>query len=504
MAKRTQMRTPSPKRSAPVIRLPKFGNAITNLNYSISKLKRNKRAKKTSNYLRSHPFAAFFSALGLLLLVIILGHTLSSLSTTTPEKREAVAQVNTYSIGKSPTVALQAEVSQEGVIEIVAQTSGIVQQIHVHEGQHVNMGSTIISISTNYQGGNAPGLQAQLAYEQYKNVKDTFDAQKEIINKQREIAEKTNNNTEELRKISDTAEGETSSLLSLNESILEALSNRLEEVEQNSASTPDQILAAQSAVAPVQAGVNQLRSASRNLQYQTNIDNPPTALANLQKDISLKQLEVQEKALNLSKEASRIQYNISLVQASLMNPTSPFNGTVERVLVSPGQHVNPGTVLAVISNDNPKATLTVLVPYNIAQGVSRTEPSALHIGGKEVKIAPAYVSTVATNKLLYSIIYNIPKEYISKVANNSFISIEVPVGYADTLASVPFIPIDSVFQSQTESYVFVAESNRAKVREVTLGDVYGNYVEVIKGIKNGDKVITNRNVVEDEKIKVLP
>ncbi len=465
---------------------------------------KSRRYKKTSAYLKAHPYAAFFSALGLLLLVILLGQVISSFSKTTPVVKEAVAQVKTYSIGTSPTVSLQAEVNQEGVIEIVAQTPGIVQNVHVYEGQQVGAGSTIVSLSSNYQGGNAPGLQAQLAYTQYKNVKDTFDTQKEIIGKQREIAEKTGNNTEELRKISDKAEGDTSSLLSLNESMLDTLRSGLESVKQNPASTPQEVLQAQGAVAQVQAGVNQLRGALRGLEYSTNTDNPPTALANLQKDISLKQLDVQGRALELSKEVSKIQYNLALVQASLMNPASPFNGTVERVLVSPGQNVNPGTVLAVVSSNNPKATLNVLIPQNIAQGVSRTEPSTLHINGKEVKVVPSYVSTVATNKLLYSITYNIPEEYISKVANNSFISIEVPVGYADTLASVPFIPIDSVFQSQTNSYVFVAEKNKAKVRNIKLGEVYGNYVEITSGIKNGDKVIVNRNVVEGQKIEVMP
>lgn len=464
---------------------------------------KSKRYKKTSVYLRSHPFIAFFSALGLLLLIIIIGQVAANLSKTTPEKKEAVAQVDTYSIGTSPTVSLQAEVNQEGVIEIVAQTPGIVQTVHVYEGQHVNAGNTLVSLSSNYQGGSAPGLQAQLARAQYKNVKDTFDTQKEIIGKQREIAEKSNNNTEELRKISDQAEGETSNLISINESVISNLDLAIEQAEQDPTTTPRDLAGLQGQRAQTQAGLNQIRNSLRSLEYSTDTNNPPTALANLQKDISLKQLDIQGKALELSKEVSKIQYNLALVQASLMNPAAPFSGTVEKVLVSPGQNVNPGTVLAVISSDNPKATLNVMVPQNIAQGVSRAEPSTLHISGKEVKIVPSYVSTVATNKLLYSITYNIPEEYISKVANNSFISIEVPVGYADTLASVPFIPIDSVFQSQTDSYVFVAEKDKAKVRNVKLGEVYGNYVEITSGIKNGDKVITNRNVVEGEKIEVM-
>ncbi len=458
-------------------------------------------ATRASLFARKKPFTSFFAALGILLLVIILGNVVSKIGVKQPVNVEAVKKVKVYSIGESPKIALQAQVDQEGVVQIVAQMPGIVQNVPVTEGQQVSRGQTLVSLSTNYQGGNAPGLQAQLAGLQYKNIKDTFDAQKDLIGKQRELAEKMNNNTEELRKISDQAESDTRGLLDQNNAILQTLSNQLTTLEQSGA-TPEQLLGAQQAKAQVQAGVNQLQSAVRNLDYSTNTDNPPTKLADLQKDISLKQLDLQEKALALSKESSRIQYNIALVSAALMQPASPFNGTVERVMVSVGQSVNPGTVLAVVSSDNPKATLSLLVPQEIAQNISRATPSILHIGNKTVSLVPSYVSTVATKSLLYSVLYTLPPEYVSKVTNNSFVSIEAPIGYADTTASVPFVPIDAVFQSQNASYLFIVKGNKAVSKQVQLGSVYGSYVEVSSGIKNGDKIILNRSVVAGEKIEI--
>lgn len=501
MAKRIQKRASGSKRSLPVFRLNKFGDTFNQSKNSFFGLKEQKNVKKTSTYLRNHPFAAFFTALGILLFVIILGNLISNLGKTPEKKVEAIAQTKVYSIGEAPKATLQAEVNQEGVIEIIAQTPGIVQEIHVTEGQHVEEGNTIISLSSNYQGGSTPGLQAQLAGAQYKNITDTFDTQKDLINKQRQVTEVSSNNTEELRRISENSQNDTSGLLDQNEGILNILSGQLSTL-QASGATPEQTLMAQTTKAQTQAGVNQLRSAQRNLEYQTDTDSPPNQLSTLQKDISLKQLDIQEKALGLSKEASRIQYNIALIQASLMSPAAPFSGTVERILVTPGQNVNPGTILAVVSNDNPKATLSMLVPQSIAQSISRAEPSILHIGNKKVKVTPAYVSSVATNKLLYSVLYNLPEEYISKVTNNSFISVEAPIGYANTLAAVPFIPIDSIFQSQNSSYVFTEENGKAKATLVELGAVYGSYVEITKGINNGDKIILNRNVVAGEKVEI--
>jgi multidrug efflux pump subunit AcrA (membrane-fusion protein) len=247
--------------------------------------------------------------------------------------------------------------------------------------------------------------------------------------------------------------------------------------------------------------VNQLRATLKSLEYTTNTANPPTQLASIQKDISYKQLELQEKALLLSKETSKIQYNIALVTSALMQPAAPFQGTVEKIMVSPGESVNPGTVIALISSNNPKATLSLLVPQEVAKNISRATPSTIHIDGEKILLAPSYVSGVPTKSLLYTVLYVLPTEYISKVVNKSYITVETPIGYGDTLASVPFIPIDSVFQSQNSSYVFVEKNNKVVSKTIKLGTVYGSYVEVSSGIQDGDKIILNRNVVSGEKIK---
>lgn len=502
MVKRHLTKMPNAKRSAPINRLSLFGTfskKIKKIFYSIQKRVK-PGYKKFLIRAQKHPFLSFFIALGILLLIIVLGNISSKLGIKSEQTKELVKRVKVYSIGESPKIALQAQVKQEGVVEIVAQMPGIVQEVYVTDGQRINDGQTLVSLSTNYQGGNTPSLQAQLAGAQYKNIQDTFDTQKDLIGKQRELTEKINNNTEELRKISDESETNTKGLLDQNETILNTLTNQLETLEQNGA-TPEQLLGAQQAKAQAQSGVNQLRATLKSLEYTTNTANPPTQLASIQKDISYKQLELQEKALLLSKETSRIQYNIALVTSALMQPAAPFQGTVEKIMVSPGESVNPGTVIALISSDNPKATLSLLVPQEVAKNISRATPSTIHIDGEKILLAPSYVSGVPTKSLLYNVLYVLPTEYISKVVNKSYITVETPIGYGDTLASVPFIPIDSVFQSQNSSYVFVEKNNKVVSKTIKLGAVYGSYVEVSSGIQDGDKIILNRNVVSGEKIK---
>lgn len=459
--------------------------------------RQSKRYKKTILFIQRKPFTSFFASLGLFLLILILGTVVSNLSKKEVKATTPTKAVEIYTIGKTPTVPLQAQVEKNGIVKIVAQTSGIVQTIHVHEGDAVKQGQTLVSLSSNYQGGNAPALQAQLAGAQLKNVYDTYGLQKDIISRQRDIATASAENTEQLRQISDKSLGDTRSLLDMNESMLDKLNTQIQSTDPSDPAYT-QLKAQQ---AQLQAGVNQLRSAVRSLEYQTNTTNPPTTLANTQKEIALKQLDVQEKALDLSKQVSRIQYNLALVQVGSMNPASPFSGTVQRITVHEGDNVNSGTVLAIIAGSNVTNTAVLRVPQQIAQSISRSEPSTFHINGKKISLVPSYVSTVATDGQLYSIIYTFP-EGVTSLTDNQYIQVDAPIGYAATNGINPYVPIDSVYESQNEATVYLFQKGTAVARTITVGEVYGDFVSITDGLHDGDQIILNRNVVAGDKVTV--
>lgn len=53
------------------------------------------------------------------------------------------------------------------------------------------------------------------------------------------------------------------------------------------------------------------------------------------------------------------------------------------------------------------------------------------------------------------------------------------------------IPVDAVSYEQEQSYVYVVDNGVARKREVTIGISSGDKIEIIKGLKEGDKVIKN-------------
>jgi multidrug efflux pump subunit AcrA (membrane-fusion protein) len=80
------------------------------------------------------------------------------------------------------------------------------------------------------------------------------------------------------------------------------------------------------------------------------------------------------------------------------------------------------------------------------------------------------------------------------------------MGQNDALSSVPFIPIDSVYQTNEVAYVYLAVDKKnyyqVNSRRVSLGEVYGDFVEVNSGLGSADKIVLDRSVIEGDKVKL--
>jgi len=455
------------------------------------------------NNAQIRPLTTFFALLALLLALIVGGNLIRKHGLEESEVLTEPKLVNTFSIGSAPRISVSAQIEKSGVITVVSQASAIVNKINTKEGANVWRGSNLISLSSNYSGGNAPVLGSQLAAKQHQNIVDTFDLQKDLISKQREVAEKTDSNSDELRSITEKSFNDTRNLISLNDDILNSINENLTNLETTNVGGVNDNLILQSKQLKSQftSANNQLKAAQRNSEHLEGGDNQPAELSNLGKDITLKQLELQEKGLELSKETSLIQLRIAQVAASIMTPSSPTAGTVERIHIRAGQAVSPGTPLVTISTSEKSIRAIALIPVQIAKQVSQIEQSYIYIEGQKLEIAPTYVSTEATNGQLYSVIYDLPSEYQNDLTDFEYIKVEIPIGYASTGNTIPFVPLDSIYQTQDESFVFVVENEHAVSRPVSLGAVQGRFVEVKNGLNAQDLIITNRNVISGEKIR---
>jgi multidrug efflux pump subunit AcrA (membrane-fusion protein) len=444
--------------------------------------------------------------LGLLLLVLLI--VLSNILQTPPSVAESqdvvVKEIAVFNIGSVPKMIVQAQIEKTGVVTVVSLSGGVVQKVHYLEGDEVAKGNTLVSLSTNYQGGNASSVQRELANTQYQSTVDTFGLQTELLNVQREVATQSAENAERLRDITADSRGRTRELIDFNKSLLEDVNEGLAQLESAPEADADMLAALQGQKAQLLAGLGQAESGLASADYQADDDRPPAELARLQKDLALKQLELQEKMLDVTKETSRLQLQLAQVTEAMMYPSAPVSGVVQRVFVHEGDVVSPGTPLVVVAQDAAADPVTAVayVSEDIAGQISMIEPSVLHLGEQTLEEIPYFISTEAVQGTTYAAYYAVPDSMGAGLTDDGFVEVEIPVGYAETTGSVTFVPVDAVYQTADSAHVFVVEENKAKSKTVTLGGVHGSFVEVLKGIMDGDEVIVSRNVVEGDRVRI--
>lgn len=458
-----------------------------------------KRFNRLTSFIQNRPMTSFILALILLFTVIVLGNILGRPKTAT-SITPLPKTIHVYSIGEAPKVTFQGKIDKTGIIKIMALAPGIVQNISVKEGDSVNKGAQILSLSSNYQGGNAPALQAAIAQKQYQNILDTYDTQKDLINKQKEVANQTNQNAINLQNMSATSGTEAASLINDTQSYLDSFKTQLAALKSQPNASESSILNLQGTINQLQGGLNQLKQGQRQLAYQGAGDQPPSQLARLQKDITLQQLDIQQKALDLNKEVSKLQTQLAQVNAATMFPISPFSGTVQRIFVKVGQSINPGMQLATIASSDVHTNVVVSVPYNIAKNISQLEQSILTISANTYALRPSFISSEATDGTLYTVLYTIPDD--PDIADGEYVRVEIPFGSPDTGSTIPFVPIDAVYQTQDISFLLVVKGQKAETRRVTLGSIYGDFVEVTSGLRSADKVILDRNIVAGDNVQM--
>jgi len=475
----------------------RFSKAISSVKNTVNPIQ-----KTVGHLAKKYPFGALFVTLAVLVSLIVLNNLLNRPPATEDDTPPTPKKVSVYRIGEAPTIQVQAQVEKSGVITITALTPGVVQNITVQPGQVVNKGRTLISMSSNYQGGNAVALQSQVAARTLQNANETYDTQKEIISKQKGISNKSDENNDELRSITDNSLQETRDLISLNDSILSTLNDNLTTYEAAN-DTANALLTKQS-ISSYTAANNSLKSALRANEYSSSGDKPPAQISDLNREVAMKQLEIQEKAVDLNRDIARLQYQIARVQAATMYPSAPFNSTVQRVFVKVGEAVNPGTPLVQLSQTIEEDPIVAIayVPREIAQSTTYAQPSILSIGTIQYDTYPSYITQDAIKGQLYGIYFPIPDNYSQYVTEDGYISVQMPIGSSDTSAAVPFIPIDSVYQTEDAAYVFISKNNVATSKEIILGPVLGRYVEVASGLTSGDIIILDRTVVGGDVVEV--
>lgn len=451
---------------------------------------------------RNHPVFTF--VLLLLIFSVVIGISyISRQPDTTIEEEEIESTAKIFDVNEPLDLKIQGRVESGGSLTIYSQVPGIVSRINVEEGSVVYPGRYLVNLSQNYSGGNAASVQRQIAENQLENTNNTLQTQLELINLQREIAEKVDDNADELRSISERSIGATEEIIDLNQEVLDTLNENLEFLEENNENNQNSeaILNLKQAIAGVKGGQLQLQTSLRNLKYQTADDNPPAELSDRQREVTILGLDLQEKGLYLGRDIAELSVKAARIGESVYYPQSPVKGVIEKIYAVKDQPIQAGTPLAVISTKSSEVQISALIPEIfqklLKSGASTEIKSNLDSFPAEI----TYISDIPVQGSLYSVKLLVKDPNLT-VTPGEYLEISLKTAANCQKGHTCLIPVSAITKSQNETSLLIARGGIAEKKVVTTGDIAGGFVELIKGVDEIELIITERNIIEGDKISV--
>ena len=184
---------------------------------------------------------------------------------------------------------------------------------------------------------------------------------------------------------------------------------------------------------------------------------------------------------------------------------APFDGMITLRSVTPGQHIRPGDALFTITDFDPLVARIYLPEKDVislqeGREVRLTLRAAddVRFTGRIRQISPVVDTATGTVKVTVE-----ARQTPEMVRPGAFVAVDIVKA---TRPRATLVPREAVLRELQESHVFVEESGVAKKRTVTLGIEEGDRVEVLSGVRAGEKVIVagQGGLKDGSPVKVLP
>jgi RND family efflux transporter MFP subunit len=223
----------------------------------------------------------------------------------------------------------------------------------------------------------------------------------------------------------------------------------------------------------------------RTLVPRQTLDDAETALQSKKAsyDASLQTA----KNLRASIQASEATMKLADRQFRDTQIRAPFDGYIEKRLVQLGELVKAQMpVIAVVRVDPLKVIAEI--PEKMAPWIKDGQPVELHVDaypqrafeGKVSRISPA-VNTATRAFPFEALVPN--RDAVLKPG--TFARVHIESGREDQVLTLPYSALQYRYGVNR---VFVVDSNKLNVRELKVGDRLGERIEILAGVKAGDRV----------------
>ncbi|MBI2439458.1 MAG: biotin/lipoyl-binding protein [Candidatus Moranbacteria bacterium] len=219
-------------------------------------------------------------------------------------------------------------------------------------------------------------------------------------------------------------------------------------------------------------------------------------LTDTEKKLALEQITKNRAENKTTLKQSVLEQSLAYQNDAVLTPKTFVSGTVERLAVREGDFVLPGDILITIHAPAQTATLETLVSRKVALLVDVTKSARLTIGSDTIELLPSYFSRQETKDNLYSLLFVLSETTKNRIGDGEFLQLEIPLRPTNTDSFL--VPIDAIFQTGNKTTVFVEENGTAISKQVTAGNIYGEFVEILSGISSDTRIITDRSVLSGD------
>ena len=163
---------------------------------------------------------------------------------------------------------------------------------------------------------------------------------------------------------------------------------------------------------------------------------------------------------------------------------APYPGVVTRKFVQIGQSVAPGTPLMTGASLD-ELRVVAEVPQSVMEQVRRVRKAAVYVDGQRIEATGITLYPAAQPETnTFSVRIDLPKD-VRGLAPGMFVKVGLVTGEADLL----LVPRSAVVErSEMRAVYVVAPDGRVSLRQVRLGHLRGNEIEILAGLVAGDVI----------------
>ena len=181
-------------------------------------------------------------------------------------------------------------------------------------------------------------------------------------------------------------------------------------------------------------------------------------------------------------------------QVQLAKIVAPFAGTIDAVMIKEGEVAAPGM---------PGIRIVSPSDYTLKAELSETYINSISKSNKVLIQFPFQKEKVSARiKSISSVIDPVNRSFTVEVAIPDSLNKYMKANMLATLQILDYrneeavsIPINAVNFSGEQPSVFVADGNTARQQNIVTGKTFGNSIEVLEGLKPGEKLITKGHTV---------